>query len=89
MLQTGTPKAASVTLAAATLPGTAAAVPRSAVKHAARERRNKIHWPYALAEAFFVAYQVAWIGLFVTNGLLLCAAGAAYLALCVLVVRRY
>ena len=44
----------------------------------------KIHWPYVLAEAFFVAYQLAWAVLFAASGLVLCAVGAAYMAACVL-----
>ena len=64
-----TPKAASVTggLKAHTRP-------RDAVK---------VHWPYVLAEAFFVTYQLAWAIVFVVEGLTLAAAGAAYLGACV------
>ena len=43
----------------------------------------KVHWPYVLTEAFFVVYQLGWAVLFATNGLVLCAIGAAYVASCV------
>jgi cellulose synthase/poly-beta-1,6-N-acetylglucosamine synthase-like glycosyltransferase len=49
---------------------------------AARKRR----WPYALTEAFYVAYQLTWSFLFVSHGLVLCALGASYLAACVVYV---
>jgi cellulose synthase/poly-beta-1,6-N-acetylglucosamine synthase-like glycosyltransferase len=48
----------------------------------ARKRR----WPYVLAEAFYVAYQVAWSILFARHGLVVCAIGAAYMAACVVYV---
>jgi hypothetical protein len=44
----------------------------------------KVHWPYLLTEAGFVAYQIAWIALFAANGLVWCALGAAYMTTCVL-----
>ena len=44
----------------------------------------KIHWPYVLAEAFFVVYQLAWTVLFASSGLVLCAIGAGYIAACVI-----
>jgi Glycosyl transferase family group 2 len=44
----------------------------------------KVHWPYVLTEAGFVAYQVAWMVLFAANGLAWCALSAAYMAACVL-----
>jgi cellulose synthase/poly-beta-1,6-N-acetylglucosamine synthase-like glycosyltransferase len=64
-----TPKAASVT-----------GSPRSRPK---RRYSVKVHWPYVLAEAFFVAYQLAWTALFVADGLLLAAVGTTYVAACV------
>jgi hypothetical protein len=64
-----TPKAASVT-----------GSPRSQPK---RRYSVNVHWPYVLAEAFFVAYQLAWTGLFLADGLLLAAIGTAYVGACV------
>jgi hypothetical protein len=64
-----TPKAASVTGAPA-----------------ARGRRRysvKVHWPYVLAEAFFIVYQLAWSALFLAGGSLVAAIGTAYVGLCV------
>jgi hypothetical protein len=46
--------------------------------------RVKVHWPYVLTEAGFVAYQAAWVVLFAATGLVWCALGAAYMAMCVL-----
>jgi cellulose synthase/poly-beta-1,6-N-acetylglucosamine synthase-like glycosyltransferase len=59
-----TPKAASVT-----------GSPRPKAK---RRYAVKVHWPYVLAEAFFVAYQLAWTALFLADGLLLAAIGTTY-----------
>jgi hypothetical protein len=42
-----------------------------------------VHWPYVLAEAFFVAYQLAWTALFLADGLVLAALGTTYVAGCV------
>jgi hypothetical protein len=64
-----TPKAASVT-----------GSPRSVTK---RRYTVKVHWPYVVAEVFFVAYQLAWTALFLTDGLYLAAVGAAYVGACV------
>jgi cellulose synthase/poly-beta-1,6-N-acetylglucosamine synthase-like glycosyltransferase len=64
-----TPKAASVT-----------GSPRSEAK---RRYGVKVHWPYLLAEAFFVAYQLAWTALFLDHGLLLCAIGTTFVGACV------
>jgi cellulose synthase/poly-beta-1,6-N-acetylglucosamine synthase-like glycosyltransferase len=64
-----TPKAASVT-----------GSPRSEAK---RRYTVKIHWPYVLAEAFFIAYQLAWTALFLADGLLLAAVGTTYIGACV------
>ena len=64
-----TPKAASVTGA-----------PRS---DAQRRYPVNVHWPYVLAEAFFIAHQAAWTVLFLAEGMLLAAAGTAYVGVCV------
>jgi cellulose synthase/poly-beta-1,6-N-acetylglucosamine synthase-like glycosyltransferase len=64
-----TPKAASVT-----------GSPRSVTK---RRYAVKVHWPYVVAEAFFVAYQLAWTALFLADGLYLAALGTAYVGACV------
>jgi cellulose synthase/poly-beta-1,6-N-acetylglucosamine synthase-like glycosyltransferase len=64
-----TPKAASV-----------AGSPRS---EARRRYSVKVHWPYVLAEAFVVAYQLAWTALFLADGLILAALGTSYIAVCV------
>jgi hypothetical protein len=64
-----TPKAASVT-----------GVPRSGAK---RPYSVKVHWPYVLAEAFFVAYQLAWTALFLAGDLSVAAVGTTYVAACV------
>ncbi|SDU74712.1 glycosyltransferase family 2 protein [Jiangella alkaliphila] len=53
---------------------------------AATERRRdrvKVHWPYVAAELFCVAYQLAWAGVFLAEGLWWCALGAGYVAVCV------
>jgi cellulose synthase/poly-beta-1,6-N-acetylglucosamine synthase-like glycosyltransferase len=65
-----TPKAASVSGA-----------PRSKPK---RRYSVKVHWPYVLAEAFFVVYQLAWTALFLAGGHPLAAVGTTYVAACVL-----
>jgi cellulose synthase/poly-beta-1,6-N-acetylglucosamine synthase-like glycosyltransferase len=64
-----TPKAASVT--------------GSQRPQAKRRYSVKVHWPYVSAEAFFVAYQLAWTGLFLAHGHLLAATGTFYLGACV------
>ena len=64
-----TPKAASVN-----------GSPRAEAK---RRYTVKVHWPYVLAEAFFVAYQLAWTALFLADGLLLAAVGTTYVGACV------
>ncbi len=75
-----TPKAASVTshanLAGQPAPGSAPA--------ATRRYRVKVHWPYVLAELFFVVYQSAWAILFARAGLIWCAVLSAGMAACVL-----
>jgi cellulose synthase/poly-beta-1,6-N-acetylglucosamine synthase-like glycosyltransferase len=61
--------------------GTAAApVPARTRK---RLHAVKVHWPYVLAEAFFVLYQLGWAVVFAVNGFVLCTIGAVYVALCV------
>jgi hypothetical protein len=45
----------------------------------------KVHWPYVFAEAFFIAYQLAWTGLFLLHGLHVAAVGTAYVGACVAV----
>ena len=62
---------------------TAAAVELRA-STARKSYRVKIRWPYVLAEAFFVVYQLAWTVLFASSGLVLCAIGAGYIAACVI-----
>jgi cellulose synthase/poly-beta-1,6-N-acetylglucosamine synthase-like glycosyltransferase len=64
-----TPKAASIT-----------GSPRSEAK---RRYNVKVHWPYVSAEAFFVAYQLAWTTLFLAEGFLLAAIGTTYIGACV------
>jgi hypothetical protein len=85
-----TPKAGSVTT------GSIDAAPRGGSRPAAglsqaygpagTARKSdcvKVHWPYVVAEAFLVVYQLAWAVLFVASGLVLCAIGAAYIASCI------
>jgi cellulose synthase/poly-beta-1,6-N-acetylglucosamine synthase-like glycosyltransferase len=64
-----TPKAASVT-------GSAPA--QSKLRYGVR-----VHWPYVLAEVFFVAHQLAWTAVFMAQGLLLAALGTAFVGACV------
>jgi cellulose synthase/poly-beta-1,6-N-acetylglucosamine synthase-like glycosyltransferase len=64
-----TPKAASVS-----------GSPRSKLR---RLYNVKVHWPYVLAEAFFVVYQSVWTLLFLADGLVLAALGTAYVGACV------
>jgi cellulose synthase/poly-beta-1,6-N-acetylglucosamine synthase-like glycosyltransferase len=78
-----TPKTAAVTAGAAT--PNVAAVRRDAPRRYA----VRIHWPYVLAEAWFVAHQAAWITIFLSRGLVLCAVGAAAMAGCVLRLAWY
>ena len=49
----------------------------------ARRYAVKVHWPYVLAEAFFVAFQIAWTVLFLAHGQILAALGTAYVGACV------
>jgi cellulose synthase/poly-beta-1,6-N-acetylglucosamine synthase-like glycosyltransferase len=64
-----TPKAASVT--------------GSAPAQARPRYRVRVHWPYVLAEAFFVAHQLAWTTVFMAEGLFLAALGTAFVGACV------
>lgn len=72
-----TPKAASVN-GGAKQPG--AAKKRYAIK---------IHYPYVLAEIFFVVFQLTWAVLFFGAGLYWCGIAAAFLAACVLYVAFF
>jgi hypothetical protein len=49
----------------------------------------KIHWPYVLAELFFVLFQVTWAILFIQAGLIWCGLAAAFLTVCVLYVAFF
>jgi cellulose synthase/poly-beta-1,6-N-acetylglucosamine synthase-like glycosyltransferase len=74
-----TPKAASVT---STSGDAASPVPvRAPVTK--KVYTVKVHWPYVLTEAFFVAHQLGWAVIFAINGLVLCAISTAYVASCV------
>jgi cellulose synthase/poly-beta-1,6-N-acetylglucosamine synthase-like glycosyltransferase len=64
-----TPKAASVT--------------GSSRSDAKRRYSVKVHWPYVLAEVFFVTYQLAWTRLFLAEGFFLAAIGTTYIGACV------
>jgi hypothetical protein len=79
-----TPKAASVTTNSwLTAPGDGAET-ETAATTSKKSYAVKVHWPYLLTEAFFVVYQLGWAVLFATNGLVLCAIGAAYVASCII-----
>jgi hypothetical protein len=79
-----TPKAASVTTnARVATPGDGAEIAKAATT-SKKSYAVKVHWPYLLTEAFFVAYQLGWAVLFAANGLVLCAIGAAYVASCII-----
>jgi hypothetical protein len=86
-----TPKAASVTVNSRNTAsgngsaGIAAMDASSSPPVIARKPYSvKIRWPYVLAEAFLVVYQLAWTVLFASSGLVLCAIGAGYIAGCVI-----
>jgi cellulose synthase/poly-beta-1,6-N-acetylglucosamine synthase-like glycosyltransferase len=70
-----TPKAASVT-----------GSPRGEPK---RRYTVKVHWPYVLAEGFFVAHQLAWTALFLAERLFVGAIGTAYIGACVAVIACF
>jgi cellulose synthase/poly-beta-1,6-N-acetylglucosamine synthase-like glycosyltransferase len=61
----------------------AASVDGSPRTEAKRRYTVKVHWPYVLAEAFFVAYQLGWTVLFLADGLLLAAVGSTFVGACV------
>jgi cellulose synthase/poly-beta-1,6-N-acetylglucosamine synthase-like glycosyltransferase len=63
--------------------GTAAAKAPTPARAAKKSYAVKVHWPYVLTEAFFVAYQLGWGVRFALNGLVLCAIGALCVASCV------
>jgi len=67
-----TPKAASITT------NPAMWAPKSEKSYGV-----KVRWAYILTEAFFVLYQLGWVVLFATSGLVWCAIGAAYVASCI------
>ncbi len=50
---------------------------------ATRRYPVKVHWPYVLAEVFFILYQLAWTVVFLAEGLVLCAVASAYVGICV------
>lgn len=49
----------------------------------------KIHWPYVLAELFFVIFQLGWVIVFLRIGLIWCSSAAAFLAACVIFVAFF
>jgi len=57
---------------------------RGGVPTVPRRYPVRIHWPYVLAEAFFVVYQLGWAARFATGGLPWPALGSVLLAGCVL-----
>jgi cellulose synthase/poly-beta-1,6-N-acetylglucosamine synthase-like glycosyltransferase len=61
----------------------AASVDGSPRPEANRRYTVKVHWPYVLAEAFFIAYQLGWTVLFLADGLLFAAIGTTYVGACV------
>jgi hypothetical protein len=78
-----TPKAASVT-SSSRKPDSDEGTSHCTSIPAKRTHSVKIRWPYVLAEACLVAYQLAWTVLFAYNGLVLGAIGAGYIAVCVI-----
>jgi cellulose synthase/poly-beta-1,6-N-acetylglucosamine synthase-like glycosyltransferase len=59
--------------------------PKAASMTGADRRRYtvKVHWAYVLAEAFFVAYQLAWTAIFLSHGQVAAALGTLYVGGCV------
>jgi cellulose synthase/poly-beta-1,6-N-acetylglucosamine synthase-like glycosyltransferase len=49
----------------------------------------RVHWPFVLAEVFFVLQQLAWTVLFIAEGLFLAAAGTAYVGACVVILGYF
>jgi cellulose synthase/poly-beta-1,6-N-acetylglucosamine synthase-like glycosyltransferase len=74
-----TPKAATVT-GTGKKPATSTAKKRYAIK---------IHWPYVLAELFFVTFQLIWAVVFFASGLFWCGIASAFLAVCVIYVAFF
>lgn len=72
-----TPKAASVTGV------------RAQAAAAKKRYRIKIHYPYVLAEMFFVVFQLTWAVLFFANGYIWCGIAAGFLAACVMYVAFF
>ena len=60
--------------------GAPTGAPRASVR---RRYAVRVPWPYVLAEAFVVAYQLAWGALLLANGLVVAALGTTYIAACV------
>ncbi|RKR92980.1 cellulose synthase/poly-beta-1,6-N-acetylglucosamine synthase-like glycosyltransferase [Micromonospora pisi] len=83
-----TPKTATIT-APSGAGGSAGSAVAPEARAAGRRYNVRVHWPYVLTEAFFVAYQLAWSVLFATQGLLLCALGAVIVAGCVLALAYF
>jgi cellulose synthase/poly-beta-1,6-N-acetylglucosamine synthase-like glycosyltransferase len=79
-----TPKAATMS----SLPSRAAN-PLTSAPPARKVYPVKVHWPYVLAEGFYVLYQIGWAVLFASTALVACALGAAYMAACVLAVAYF
>ncbi|NJL95137.1 MAG: hypothetical protein HC915_16165 [Anaerolineae bacterium] len=71
-------------------PKTALVTGATALAAAPRKRyKIKIHWPYVLAELFFVMFQLMWAWLFFKIGLIWCGLAALFLAACVLYVAFF
>lgn len=49
----------------------------------------KIHWPYVLAELFFVSFQLIWAAVFFASGLFWCGMAGTFLAVCVIYVAFF
>ena len=70
-------------------PGSGTHAVGAAARPSAKEAGGvKVHWPYVLTDGGFVVLQLAWAVLFAASGLVWCALGAAYLAACVVYLRR-
>lgn len=82
-----TPKTASITTQAGAGPRSAPVATRD--PDLTKRYDVKVHWPYVLTEAFFVAYQLTWAVVFAIHGLLLSALGAAFVAGCVLALAYF
>jgi cellulose synthase/poly-beta-1,6-N-acetylglucosamine synthase-like glycosyltransferase len=73
-----TPKAATVTGAG-----------QPQVKAPKKRYAIKIHWPYVLAELFFVLFQITWAIVFFGIGLHWCGLSALFLAACIIYVAFF